>query len=189
MTYSIHVTHSNDPSIHYKKVLTEEEFLQLKTVKSRKAICGFTATLIPVRTYNLQCFAKDLFVPTVIKALKVEQLALKVLAILASFVIDAATLPIRLLTCIPRVISNACKKQHSLKKHLIQEAADSKLINSEHVKVMFEWQKRVVSGYETDDQGRVRQNYSNECHYERKNINFVQVPAYSGSSHTQAGIR
>jgi len=69
-------------------------------------------TLIPTRTNNLRNFAQDLFLPTFVNhALKLQNVVAKIFVILSALILDMLTFPIRLLTCMPKVLSNACQKQ------------------------------------------------------------------------------
>lgn len=57
------------------------------------------AILIPTRTHEWGCFAKDLFLPLFINyALKINNVILKFFASLPSLIVDVITIPIRLIS-------------------------------------------------------------------------------------------
>lgn len=82
----------------------------------------------PIRTYSLQLFVEDLFFPTLVNfALKIDHIAQKIFAYFICITWDFITLPIRLITAIPRCIYNAIKvKKHPLRQFL--EIEKSKLV-------------------------------------------------------------
>jgi len=49
------------------------------------------------------------------------------------FLIDLLTLPIRIVTCIPRAIYNATAKEHRLLSYLKQNGVPKELIETDHV--------------------------------------------------------
>lgn len=140
MVYSIKVTHP-DNKIFWRKQPTEEEF---HAVNNYCINCNsasvISATLKPIRTDNLKNFAKDFFLPTFFnQAIHVDNTAGKIFAILGSLVLDTITFPIRVITCIPRAISNAKREEHPLHKYLREEEADEAILSSDWVKLKFGW--------------------------------------------------
>lgn len=78
--------------------------------------------LVPLRTNRLKNLMEDLFFPTIVHhAMKVQEIGAKILAIVATFFVDLFTLPIRLVTCIPRIIYQVRQPKHPL----IQAMRDS----------------------------------------------------------------
>lgn len=64
--------------------------------------------LYPIRTQKIQDFAVDLFLPTtLLYAVKVESVALRLFCVVLAFAIDLVTLPFRLVTALPRATWNA----------------------------------------------------------------------------------
>ena len=108
-----------DNNTEWEKELTDEEFPQVQGyVQGKSTIAIIPATFKPVRTNNLKNFSKDFFLPTTLNhAIKVQHTVGKIFAILASLVLDVLTFPIRLLTVIPRVISNAKPEENQLHKY------------------------------------------------------------------------
>jgi hypothetical protein len=108
---------------------------------------------------------------------------------LGALILDTLTFPIRLLTCIPRVISNAGQEQNPLKKYLLAEGVDPKLLESNHVKVRLEWEKtsQFPTSYWTTKDGVQHSKHSQEKHWSEQNVNFIEVPTYSGYDKFSSG--
>ena len=84
------------------------------------------ALLYPVRTNSLKSFAKDFFLPTVMNHTicdlkKIKSTIEKVIKIIKDFFLDVITLPIRVLTCIPRMVINSNKEETPLLVYLKQQ--------------------------------------------------------------------
>jgi len=191
MTFNIKVS-SLDNNIFWEKQLTSDEYQQVKDyVKGKDTVSIIPATFKPVRTNNLKDFSKDFFLPTTINhAIKVQHVVGKIFAILASLVLDVATFPIRLLTVIPRVISNAKKEESQLHKYLITEGVDKKLLESDHVRVQLEWEKisRCFTAHWTTQDGVQHSSHSQEEHWKEEMVNFIEVPTYEGSGDFSSGM-
>ncbi len=85
------------------------------------------ACLIPLRTENWQNFAKDLFLPTFIhRALKVDNLIMRMIASLFAIILDVATLPIRFLTAPFRVYVNLKNPSTHPIEELIKDKPNAK---------------------------------------------------------------
>lgn len=97
--------------------------------QSARRIKVLEALLYPVRTHTWASFYQDLFIPataTFHAASRVKTVAGKIflyLLLAASLAADAATLPIRMLTAIPRCVYNNrhAKELHPLYKYLVAE--------------------------------------------------------------------
>lgn len=117
--------------------------------RGRKSVNFFAATLYPVRTNTLANFAKDAFLPTVMNhAIKVENTALRVLAIIGALFLDLITSPIRLLAAVPRIVLNMFKGEQILFLYL-QNLGHGDVLNSDSVKVSLlqrglGWQRKEV---------------------------------------------
>jgi hypothetical protein len=103
-----------------------------------------SARLIVVRTDNLRDLAKDLFIPTVIQsAVKVNSFSLgKIFIRLGELILDFFTLPLRVLTLIPRAIYNTIYPKEKDPFYLYCQSVGAlytRAINSDSVHVMFEW--------------------------------------------------
>lgn len=181
-----------DNNTAWEKHLTNEEFSRVKGyVQGESTVDIILATLKPIRTNNLENFSKDFFLPTTINhAIKVQHIVGKIFAILASLVLDVLTFPIRLLTCIPRVISNARQTENLLHKYLVAEGVDKKLLQSDHVKVRLEWEKtsQYPTSHWTTSDGVQYSSHSQEKHWSEKNVNFIEVPMYEGEDHLASGM-
>ncbi|MEC7840237.1 MAG: hypothetical protein VX777_09395 [Chlamydiota bacterium] len=110
-------------SILWQTEISDDEAQELKKCfsgETRVKDVGFLTSLcMPVRTYNIKYFAKDFFLPiTLNTAIKVKSVILRLFAVLILGAVDLITFPLRLVTCIPRVIYNSQKKEHPLLKFL-----------------------------------------------------------------------
>jgi hypothetical protein len=124
---------------------------------SAKVVGVFPALLRPVRSDSAKNFAKDFFLPTTLNyGLKIRSMAVRVFAVIGAFVFDLLTLPIRLLTCIPTVLTNSAPDKHPLYQYLKAQNVDRQLLKSGHVQV------RIMA----KDQVRTL------------NVNFFVQPAY-----------
>lgn len=166
MTNYIRVSNLENNTV-WQKQLSDKEYHPVSGfTRSEHTIAIIPATLKPVRTNNLKNFSKDFFLPTTINhAIKAHHIACKFFAILPALALDGITLPIRFLTCVPRIWSNAGKEVHPLKKYLINESVDKKLLESDHVRVRLGWKSNWLE----------------------HNVNFIEVPIYKGSDYWENG--
>lgn len=136
MTNYLRITNQTN-SILWEKQLTNEEYEEVLGLcaKSRNAVSITQGVLVPIRTNNLGNFSRDFFLPTVQQAIKVQNVADKVIAIIAAFIVDVITLPIRLVTCIPRGIYNSLRGEIQLKKYLMDKGADKKVFESDQITI------------------------------------------------------
>lgn len=118
---------------------------ELNEVMKRTKSCNtwpiMTAVLVPVRTKKMSSFAQDLFLPTLVNhAIKVEHVAKRILAAFVAILLDLVTIPIRLITAIPRMIANSANPTHPLVSYLKKEKADKKVWQkAEQIQVYIEW--------------------------------------------------
>lgn len=191
MPFNIKVTNLDNNTV-WEKQLTSDEYQQVKGyVKGKDTVGIIPATFTPVRTNNLKNFSKDFFLPTTLNhAIKVQHAVGKVFAILAALVLDVLTFPIRLLTVIPRIISNANQKENQLHKYLITEGVDKKLLESDHVRVRLEWEKtsQDPTQYWTTKDGVQHSKHRQENHWREEQVNFIEVPTYEGSDYSASGM-
>lgn len=159
---------SLENKIFWEKQVSAKEIPQIKSYIDSKnnAVAIVPATLKPIRTNNFENFSKDFFLPTTINhAIRVENIVFKIFAILASLVLDVMTFPIRIFTCIPRIVSNA-QRENLFQKYLKAEGADKELIETDRVNVKLEWKKA---------------NQSDKEWWEGT-INLIEVPDIYGPS-------
>lgn len=187
MNNYIKVFNSNN-NTRWENNLSDEDFKQVEGYcKSRNSVPIIPAIFKPVRTNNLKNFAKDFFLPTTInRAIKVQNTVGRIFAILFSLVLDTITFPIRLLTCIPRVISNSKQGEHPLFKYLKDQKVDKKLLESDHVLVELAW--------ETTDEHNFTQigntkTYNPVRRSVTENVNFIETPIHSHSYYYGPGRR
>jgi len=166
----------------WKKQLNESERQEINEYlrASKRTVAIFPATLTPIRTNNLNNFSKDFFLPTTVNhAIKVQNTVKRFFVLLASLFLDIATFPIRFITFIPRIISNAVSKENPLKKYLIQEKADTKILESDHVHVRLDWVSNGFPNYIwTDKNGNRHETDNQETHWRESMINFIEQPIY-----------
>lgn len=167
-------------NVVWDKQLGDQERQEVKGYISGRRVIGIIpATLIPVRTNSLENFSKDFFLPTTVNhAIQVQHVVGKIFAILASLVLDVVTFPIRVVLCIPRIISNARQKENLLRKYLVKEGVDKKLLASDHVRVELRWERTSSLAPQTAQDGTVHQQYNHERHWQMENVNFVELPIY-----------
>jgi hypothetical protein len=139
MSYSIQVSNEENNLTWEKRFAAPEEVEQVRGFsEGRDFICLLCGTFKPIRTNTCKTFAEDFFFPTLVNyALKVKSVVGKIFAILTALVLDIITLPLRLLTAIPRAIANKIKGEHPLRKYLIAQNVDKKLLEGDHVTVQF----------------------------------------------------
>lgn len=169
MSYSITVSHV-EKNIMWSCSLTQREYLEVRACsrRARRAIGMIPAMFIPIRTHNWIGFVKDFFLPTTINhAIKVQHVTERVFAILAALFLDVITVPIRLVTCIPRVICNPKKEEHPLYKYLTAQCVDKQLLESDYVKVCLE----------SEEQRQCLPD-SKGLYWREEYVNFIDVREY-----------
>lgn len=121
--------------------LTQENYEKVMgMLKSAQTVGILGATLRPVRTNTLKNFAKDFFLPTTVnQALRVKPLARRVFAILGALVLDTLTFPVRLLTCIPTILTNTKPEDHPFYQYLKTDPAAQHVLHAEHVRVLWQF--------------------------------------------------
>lgn len=168
----------SDPThtIHWELDLNAQNYEQFETaVKSGKDSVRITDALIyPVRTNSLKSFSKDFFLPITAnyygKIAEIQNVALKVLATLASVFIDLITLPIRAFTCIFRINSNYYQNEAPLKSLLatymphMANPIDKKLLDSDFVDVEMTWETQ-TGDFHHD-------------HILSGSVNFIELPKF-----------
>jgi hypothetical protein len=130
----------------------QQMLFTLRDLQKGREIGIFESTLITVRSDTLANFSKDFFLPTFINhALKIDSLALKVIMCIAALALDIVTLPIRIITLIPRLYLNAThpKTQNVMYRFLEAFGAPPELLNRDHIFLSFDGiigKNRVVEG-------------------------------------------
>ncbi len=174
MAYTIRVkTHPSDQQYLFDKTFNSQE--EFQTVKklciSRREIGFFESMLITARTNTLENCATDFFFPTLINhALKTHDLALKILMTIDLFIVDICTLPIRLITLLPRMLYNEYnrKETHPFYIYLINQGVPAEALG-DHIfleQQYIEGRIGLPQGLECD-QNRVTSKLA---------LNFIQLP-------------
>lgn len=169
MANSIKVINEKNNTI-WERQLTAEEFAYAKSTCKGKNSVGMTiALLIPVRTNNGSNFARDFFLPISINhVIKIERIALKIFAFIAALFLDLITLPIRLLTSIPRIIANA-KKTTPLQKYLEAQGIEKEILKADYLKVEL---RCLLEGFWVPGHRSIK----NEC--DLMKVNLIEVPGH-----------
>jgi len=137
-----------DDPIIWEKEVDENEFQEVEACvlqHTNRSATRSKALLYPIRTNNLENFAKDFFVPLCCmecNCMDLEQDSIFLFGLhkLAVF-IDMLTLPIRLITCIPRLFINGTKAERTPLYAYIEKNAGGKanhLLSKDSVKVGLE---------------------------------------------------
>ncbi len=189
----INISLLENTNIYWEKQLSGGELQQVRNaIKGHQVVAILPATLKPVRTNNCKNFAKDFFLPaTVNHAIKVQHLVAKVFAILFSLILDLSTLAIRLLTCIPRAVSNARQPKNPLHSYLTaQQGINKKLLAADHVKVKLVWESVSNFGFSewTDADGVFHRQRNMDLNWKEECINFIEQPIYEGYDLSCSGI-
>lgn len=101
-----------------------------------------TICFIPARTDSLANLAQDLFFPLVIHvAMRIKHQVKKVLFVAMFAVVDCATLAIRVITLIPRYVSNKMRTPHVFAQYLKEKNAPRSLIEAPQVNLYLEWRE------------------------------------------------
>lgn len=142
----------------------EAENLKSKFVSESK-VSLLPAALMPVRTNGLSNFNKDFFLPTTLNhGVKANGSFKKVMAVAGAILLDLLTLPIRLITSVPRALFNA-HNQNPLRTHLIKTKCAEAITQAETITVVFKELKYLRFTGKT---------YEEEF---TQNINLIQIPS------------
>lgn len=143
MASYIRVT-SADKTCTWEKLGSSSDLEEIRGLlaTSRKVFDLFESLLVPVRTNNLKNFAIDFFLPTSMhynpKECGFERISHVALVTLAWGLLDVVTHPIRIFTCIPRILYNQKQEETPFHKYLVSQGdVDPRILDSEHVQV--EW--------------------------------------------------
>lgn len=116
----------------------------------------FSALFIPVRTHNLKDFAKDFFIPTVIRyAIKIDSFLFDGIKFFFCLMLDIVTFPARVITVIPRVIYNIQfpKEKDPFFQFLKSKGVEvDNLLTQDYIKTRFlkyNYENKVFSGEES----------------------------------------
>lgn len=136
--------------------LSIEEMEKVEKLSAIKTINPFLATLIPVRTHNWKSFSKDLFLPTLINhAIKVNDAAGKIFAIIGAIILDLLTLPVRLVMASIRVFSSNKKENHDLYKFLKDKGVSKEILDTAKVRLNLKWEGEFRSTFTYNNDGTV----------------------------------
>lgn len=96
---------ANSGPFIWEQKINKEEFIRLQNFCEQPIQAEsswYHGAIIPTRYNNLENFSIDCCLPTTINyAINIEKSALEVLAVVGSVAFDLATIPLRVITCIP----------------------------------------------------------------------------------------
>lgn len=177
MSYSIKVSANAafqqvEPSPFFVRNFdSAEEFQRTANLCDNKRRIGlFESLVIPIRTDNLDNFCKDFFLPTLINhALKFNDIALKIIYSVVLTICDIITLPIRLITAIPRYLYNSAhpKESHPFYQYLIDNGVPAATLSADYVYLE-------LSGVE--NRGVFGQERERNLTTQGETFNFIQLP-------------
>lgn len=139
MSYTIRIkANPEDQQCLFSKSFNSREDFQavLNHCKNRKTIGFFEASVITVRTNNLNNFCKDFFLPSFFNyTLKIKDIGERVLITTIGSCLDICGFPIRVLTIAPRVIYNLqnSKQDHPLYKYLVSNGVPLRALEVDHI--------------------------------------------------------
>lgn len=126
--------------IEWTKQLDDYEFKRVHNLtKNGGDVSPIKGAFIPIRTHNFQSFVEDLFFPTMY-SFAMQKTKNSIIHVAAA-IFDTITLPIRLLTAIPRVWINPKREDHPFYKYLQEQNVSKKLLETDYVKTHFKWTK------------------------------------------------
>lgn len=134
------------------------EFIQ-QNGGSKEGWSLIRGTIIPLRTQNFKVFSKDFFLPTFVNfSLKINNIALRIIASVFAIALDVITAPIRLLTTPFRVFYN---DRHPETRHPLVnliEAQTERTIDDNFVNLFYEVQDvRITNTSTPEEQGNTLQ--------------------------------
>lgn len=163
----------------------EQEAIDLAHLPQRERPGFFAASFYPIRTNSLKNIAKDCLLPaTTHLAMRVDCHVIgKLIAIIAAAAWDLATLPIRLLSLIPRIIYNAMQPEHEiiaiLERRGIARDFSPEIIQ---IRTSCPYDQRLLTGTRITNEGRERlETYCIRSGVIERTvtINLIAVPRYS----------
>ena len=132
------------PPVYYNQkpwkiqLQNESEYRNVKSGCMKGRVHPLYATLFPIRTNNLRNFSQDFFFPLSYHCVRIDWHARIIIESIVFFLADLITLPIRLITCIPRCIhnakqENARQKEHPFLTYLRGHIPDQQLVKPDRV--------------------------------------------------------
>lgn len=172
LSFGVFVKNPNNDAV-WSKMVDDETYDRVKEslTKGQPTVHFVKAAFYPVRTNTLKNFATDLFLPTTLNvAIRVERAAYRAFAMIGAILFDFLTLSIRLVTAIPRLISNRNPKITPLHQLLLDQKVNKEVLETDHVHVQLERYE-----YKGDKDHRERVNS-----WEEKYVNFIEMPQHEG---------
>lgn len=178
------LTVTNPVTHKYQTVpLSPEELGNIDRLSAAKTLCPMRAALVPVRTdRNLP---KDLFLPTVVNhAMKIDNVAARIFAVIGALVFDIITLPVRIMTAPFRAALSKKKENGELYKYLIDKGVDKKILNADEVQLKLDWTGNAKNTLTYHADGTVAEPIMQ--HSKTLNAPFVVVPcSYDRKLHVE----
>ncbi len=177
MSVSLSVTGNNNQTIEFH--FTDNELDHVKgLIKGRSTVPIILSSFQVVRTHSASMFAQDLLLPTVIQhAWKVNNIVLKIVAVAFAFALDLATLPIRLLRCIPRAVANSKQEEHPLLTLIKDKVSDNSFYARNHVVAKMTWREQETDPSINFLMGEVTTDQKEKT----VNVNFIELHPHEDS--------
>jgi|GEM_PF-4607488 hypothetical protein len=123
--------------------------------KSKEGWSLIQGTVIPLRTQNLKDFSKDFFLPTFVNfSLKINNIALKIIASIFAIALDIIMAPIRLFTTPVRIYDNYKhpEVEHSIISLIEKNPGSQKAIDDNFVNLCYKVQNVQMSNPSVPDE-------------------------------------
>ena len=178
MSFYISITNADRTAVWEKQGAMQDyrEIVKLSREDKDRRLDLYESLIVPVHTNTLSHFVKDLFIPTTTHwhDIKAKNGVLP-FSMRRALILDIATLFLRLITCIPRVIYNAYQEKHPLHKYLVRQDADSRILEANRVRVRC---LGISDGYACDE-GR---SFKGTMHTFERTVNLTETHCYAGAS-------
>lgn len=147
------------------------------------------SVFIPARIAPFEGLCRDLFIPatyfvTVVckdaisklaRTGPISELALRILFTFGALISDCLTLPIRLVTLIPRLMMGDAKREcHPFHKYLVEERADERILNTDQVALRLEWEKEGINPHRATE-------------FLEESFHFIRLPPSENDGTIQKG--
>ncbi len=121
----------------WKKNISDDEFNALRVIinESNHSEKPWKNLVMPINTYSIRRFAQDTFFPILVNCLIESDRRPNLVECVFCLVVEISTLPIRLLTCIPRIFWNLFQPENQLLRYLRVQNCSANILGMNHVKV------------------------------------------------------
>ncbi len=153
---SIQIKDKNDEILYQRQCDSEgdvRDFIQ-QNGKSKDGWSMLQGAIMPIRTHSLEDFSKDFFLPTLVNfSLKINTVALKIIASVFALTLDILTAPVRLFATPIRIYYNY---KHPESEHPIKNLINGR--DDDVVSLCYEVQNVQINDEAPDEEGNTFQN-------------------------------